>query len=251
MGKRKKSINSRIGMVDEARGLSILLMLLYHAGFDLVFLYGISIPFFTAPQMDLLRDFFAGVFIFISGAACRLSHNNLKRGVLCFLCGMGLTVFTWVFVPQELILFGILHMLGLSMILFHLLQSLLDKLKFPIIGIAVCALLYWFTMNIGMGRLGPFLLPESVSQITWLFPIGIIAPGFFSSDYFPLFPWIFVFFSGSYFGVYLIEHRLPEFVYKTHLKFLAFVGRHTLWIYLFHQPVLYACFTLFFTLFPQ
>lgn len=249
--RRKTAIANRIGMMDEVRGLAIILMVLYHAGFDLVFLYGISIPFFTTPQMDFLRDFFAGLFIFISGAACRLSHNNLKRGIICFLFGMALTLFTWLFAPSEIILFGILHMLGLSMILFYLLRPLLDKIKFPIVGFLVCALLYGFTAGISSGHLGPLSLPDSLYQISWLFPIGITAPGFFSSDYFPLLPWIFVFFAGSYFGIYLKEHRVPKFIYKTHIKPLAFVGRHTLWIYLLHQPVLYGVFALFFTIVPR
>ena len=246
MAKKNKSIANRVGMVDEIRGLSILLTIFYHAGYDLVFIYGLSIPFFTSYQMNLLRDFFAGVFIFISGAACRFSRNNLKRGVFCFLIGMGLTLFTWVFMPEQIILFGILHMLGLSMILFHIMKNIFNKLRFPIIGIAICAFLYWFTMTIENGYLGPFALPYELYDISWLFPIGITSSGFFSSDYFPLFPWFFVFLSGSYFGIYITEKRLPNFFYNTHIKPLAFVGRHTLWIYLLQQPVIYLVFTLIF-----
>ncbi len=241
MAKKKKTpISERIGFVDEVRGLAILLMVIYHFFFDLVVLFGVNIPLFTSAPMDFLRDLFAGLFIFISGAACRLSRSNLKRGLICFALGMCLTAFTFVFMPDELICFGILHMLGLAMILFALLHKLIDKIRFPILGILLCALLFWFTMNITSGVLGPFTLPDALTSQTWLFPIGIVSAGFSSSDYFPLFPWIFVFFAGSYFGVYLVSHRLPEFFCHTHLRPLAFVGRHTLIIYLLHQPILYA-----------
>lgn len=242
----KATIKKRIGLIDETRGLAIILMVVYHLVYDLVALYGINIPLFVSPQMNMIRDIFAGLFIFISGSACRLSRNNLKRGCICFGFGMLLTLVTWLFIPKELICFGILHMLGISMILFHLLRPALDKLKFPIIGIFLCAVLFYTTMNITSGKIGPFLLPEAIMNQNWLFPFGIAAPGFYSSDYFPLLPWVFIFFAGSYFGVYLKDHRLPEFFYNVHLRPLAFVGRHTLIVYLLHQPIVYGILFLIF-----
>lgn len=238
---KKKSIKSkeRIGFVDEVRGLAILLMVVYHLFFDLVFIYGINIPIFYSSQMNLIRDIFAGLFIFISGSACRLSHNNLKRGVLCFLCGMLITVVTYVVIPEDIVRFGILHMLGISMILFFILQKPLDKIRFPIIGILIFSFLFLITFHVRDGQLGPFTLPNALYQTSWLYPLGFPSASFFSSDYFPLIPWLFLFLAGSYFGIYLKEHRLPRFFYKTHISPLAYVGRHTLIIYLAHQPILY------------
>ena len=83
--------NKRVWLLDEVRGLSILLMVIYHFFYDIVVLYGVNIPLFYSPGLNMLRDFFAGVFIFISGTACRFSRNNLKRGVQCFGLGMVMT----------------------------------------------------------------------------------------------------------------------------------------------------------------
>lgn len=239
MERKTKIMKSRVGFIDELRGLCIILMVLYHLFFDLVYIYGVNIPIFSSMQMDFLRDFFAGVFIFISGVSCRFSHNNIKRGAICFLIGMALTLITIFLMPDQAIKFGILHLLGICMILFGLLKKVIDKIRFPIIGILICVLFYSLTMNIKSGTIASFLLPTQITSNPYLFPFGITTPGFFSSDYFPLFPWMFVFFAGTYFGVYIANNRFPKFLYKTHIRPLAFVGRHTLIVYLAHQPIVY------------
>lgn len=241
----------RIGFVDEVRGFAILCMVVYHTWFDLVTIFHVDLPFLFTPEMNFVRDLFAGLFIFISGAACRLSRSNLKRGFICLCGGLILTAVTYFFLPEEKILFGILHFLGLSMILFALLQKLIDKIKFPIIGMLVFGLLFVLTCNIKGGVLsfgGLFLveLPDFLYQTDILFPLGFHSENFFSSDYFPLIPWFFIFLIGSYFGVLLVKHRLPKFFYKDHIRFLSFIGRHTFIIYLLHQPVVYGVLYLIF-----
>lgn len=234
----------RIGFVDEVRGFAILCMVVYHTWFDLVQIFGVNLPFLFTPQMNFIRDLFAGLFIFISGSACRLSRNNLKRGIICFCGGLILTAATFIAMPEEKILFGILHFLGISMILFALLQKLLDKIKFPIIGMLLFSLLFVLTCNVkdgvlSLGSLFSVKLPGALYQTNYLFPLGFHNGEFFSSDYFPLIPWLFIFLVGSYFGILLVKRRLPRFFYKDHVKFLSFVGRNTLLIYLLHQPVIY------------
>ena len=81
----------RIGFLDELRGFAIICMVFHHLGFDLVSIFGIDIGFIMYSWwMNLLHYLFAGAFVFMSGAACRLSHNNLKRGLLCLGCGLSL-----------------------------------------------------------------------------------------------------------------------------------------------------------------
>lgn len=232
----------RVGLIDEIRGLSILLMVIYHLFFDLVYLYGVNIPAFNSPLLAFLQPFFAGVFIFISGVACRYSRNNLKRGAVCFALGLGLTAVTWLFVREAVILFGILHFLGISMMLYALMHRVLDRIK-PWLGAAVMAVLFAVTYLVPKGALGiPPLcvyLPAGLYKTSFLFPLGLPGIGFFSADYFPLVPWLFLFFAGAYIGVYFRENRMPAWCYKTHIRPLAFVGRHTLIVYLLHQPVVY------------
>ena len=76
-------------------------------------------------------------------------------------------------------------------------------------------------------------------SIGFLFPLGLVAPGFFSADYFPLFPWLFVFLMGTYLGGPMKAGRFPAFFYKISPGFFGAVGRHALIVYLLHQPVLF------------
>lgn len=79
----------RVWFLDEARGLSVLLMVLHHGAYDAVFLLGWPLPFLFSGWFGVIRAFFAGVFVLISGCACRLSRNNLRRGARCLLLAAG------------------------------------------------------------------------------------------------------------------------------------------------------------------
>lgn len=245
----------RVWLIDEVRGLSILLMVVYHTLYDLVFLFGVRIPPFTSPVVNGLVYLFAGLFIAISGTASHYSRSNLKRGALCFGLGLLLTIGTLLILPGERILFGILHLLGICMMLFPLFRPLLRAVH-PAVGMAVCFLLILLTFDVQAGHLGiPGLfrlpLPRVLYDIKLLMPLGFPWPGFFSSDYFPLLPWLFCFLFGGFFGVLVKEHRLPDWVYRPHIRPLAFVGRHTIWIYLLHQPVVFGVLWVIFAILGQ
>lgn len=240
---KSKNLTDRVFLIDEVRGFAILCMVLYHAVFDLIILFQISFPFFFSGFMNTTRDVFAGLFIFISGAACRFSSNNLKRGAVCFGLGLLMTLATFLVVPGELIVFGILHMLGISMMLFSLLSPLLDKCR-PVIAVPILAVLFLLTYQITSGTLsilGLFSvsLPDELYRTSFLFPFGFPSPEFRSADYFPLLPWLFVFLAGSFFGTRLKQRRCPAFFYRMHCRPLAILGRYTLYLYLLHQPIIY------------
>lgn len=245
----KKGASARVGLLDEIRGFAIICMVVYHAMYDLKYIFGLDVPIFFDNWFDYIRDFFAGVFIFISGAVCRYSRSNMKRGIQCFFIGMVMT-FVMPFFMSGTIMFGILHFLGICMMIFGLSENAFDVLP-ATVGIILCVLMFVFTMNIGEGYLGfnGFLqinLPEKAYEVGVLFPLGLHSRTFYSSDYFPLLPWLFVFVGGSYFGVWAKNGSLPKFFYNTHVKWLATVGRYTIWIYVLHQPILYLIFSLIF-----
>lgn len=252
MGKSENktvSGSTRVGLLDEIRGFAIICMVVYHAMYDLKYIVGIDVPIFFEGWFDIIRDIFAGAFIFISGTVCRYSSSNMKRGIQCFFIGMIMT-FVLPFFTGGTILFGILHFLGISMMLFGLGEKLLDKLP-ALVGIIICVFLYVFTMDIGSGFLGinglvELYLPKKAYDVGILFPLGLHNQYFASSDYFPLLPWLFVFIAGSYFGVYAKKGVLPKFFYNTHIKWLSTVGKYTIWIYVLHQPILYFIFTMLF-----
>lgn len=245
--KNYAALNDRVGFIDELRGLSILLMVIYHLGYDLVYIFGFSIPFFESAALNFLRDFFAGIFVFISGVCCRFSHSNAKRGIICLGCALLLTIVSFLFVPDEVIWFGILHLLGVSMLLFSLLKPLLDRIFSPIFGAGLFGVIFILLYQIPMGKIGWIHLPDNLYCCDFLAPVGLPPANFFSADYFPLIPWLFLFIAGSYFGVIVKNKKLPGYIYSSHCDFLAASGRHTLVIYLLHQPIIYGILTLAFS----
>ncbi|WMJ24267.1 heparan-alpha-glucosaminide N-acetyltransferase [Paludicola sp. MB14-C6] len=240
---QKKSFN-RIHLIDEIRGFAIICMVVYHTFYDLVAIFGVNISFFFSPFMEKLVTSFVFLFVFISGTASNFSRSNLIRGLKCFGLGLIMTLFTFFFMKSQLIVFGILHMLGACMMLYSLLDFLLKKIH-PVALIIGSILLYAFTYNVVNGYLGfeNFLmipLPHSLYQFGYLFPLGFVSPTFYSADYFALFPWLFCFIAGSGFGRLIQQNKLPKFIYLSHCKPIAFVGRHTLIVYILHQPIVYS-----------
>jgi len=140
----KETKNKRAGFLDEVRGFAILCMVVYHGAFALVEFYGVNVPFFFENWFYPIWAVFAGSFIFISGIVCRYSRNNIKRGAQCFFLGMGVTFVTAIFAPSVAILFGILHFLGVCMMLYGLGESVWGKVK-PPVAIAICVFLFAIT----------------------------------------------------------------------------------------------------------
>lgn len=240
---------TRVIFLDEIRGFAILCMVVYHTMYQLKYSYGVDVPIFFEGWFDIIRDIFAGTFIFISGAMCRFSKNNLKRGVQCFFLGMVIT-FVTPFFSDVVIEFGILHLLGISMMVYGLFGGAFEKLP-AFVGIILSALLAVLTWNIMIGYVGiPEVLeiniPQKAYDVGVLFPFGLCSLGFESGDYFPILPWIFVFLGGSYFGEWAKNGSLPRFFYNSHVKWLAAVGRYTIWIYMLHVPVIFLICTMIF-----
>lgn len=235
--------SERIPIIDEVRGLSIILMVIYHFFYDLVVIFNVHIALFYTDFIYSLVMLFAGTFIFISGASSVFSKNNLKRGAICFVFGIIITIVTMFAVPGQLDLFGILHMLGICMMLFPVIERLTEKVPSKI-GLMLFALIFLFLFNVPNGYIGlfgikVFDIPAVFYSQSFLFPVGLPGIGFSSSDYFPLVPWLFLFVCGSFFGRLAKERCFSESFYRSRVKPLAFVGRHTMIIYLLHQPILF------------
>lgn len=229
----------RVGFMDELRGLDIIVMVVYHAMYDLVFIFGVDIPFFYGPMMHIVQPAIAIIFIVLSGISCRYSKSNLKRGTKTFLLGMLLTVSTLIFMPDQAIYFGILHFMGTAMIAFALLNPVLDRVP-PAAGALVSFVLFLLTYRLPSGFFGidglfEIILPRSLYQYPFLLPFGFYPVG---SDYFSWLPWLFLFFAGSYIGVFFVRDRMPDWLYPTRSRVLSSIGRRTIIIYLLHQPVI-------------
>jgi len=227
--------HNRIDIIDAFRGLSILLMIVHHLAYDLYTYCAAPSWVYFNPVFDIFQPFFAAGFIFVSGISARFSRNNLKRGGEMLLFGCLLSAVTYLFGSP--VWFGILHFLGLSAVLMHFLQRYIDRIPLwlaPLIwaaGYSVCS------------RAFPVWLPGGSTPL-FVF-LNIIPYGFFSADFFPIFPWIFIYLLGNFFGKFVCEKKLPDYFYKTKIPFLAAVGRNTMWVYLAHQPVIFGILMLF------
>ncbi|MEF2796088.1 MAG: heparan-alpha-glucosaminide N-acetyltransferase [Hydrogeniiclostridium sp.] len=239
----------RIHLMDELRGFAVFCMVFYHGFYTLAFLMGQSWGEWLYRFFMPAEPWFAGLFIFIAGISSNLTHSNLVRGVKLLGVALLVTLATAIAVPEELIVFGILHFLSVCMIAFGLLQLLRRRLgrteepPFRLWPVVVCAVLFIVTRYLASGYLQiPFLLrvflPSGWYQ-AWLAPLGLPGPGFSSADYFPLLPWCFVFAAGTVVGRLAKAGKFPAWTYPSRVPFFSFLGRHALLIYVLHQPVIY------------
>lgn len=222
-------MKQRIWELDALRGLCILAVLVFHLIFDLVEVFGL-IRWDYPGWFRLLRDWGGVVFLILSGLCVTLGSRSCRRGLIVLGCGMLCTAVTVAmtfvgFHPSMIIWFGVLHCLGTCMLLWPLFR------KLP----------WWALLLLGLTGVGVGLwaLRTPVDTV-WLVPFGFVFPGFASSDYFPLLPHLGFFLIGTALGRTLYRQKKSLFpAAPGWAKPLTFCGRHSLWIYLLHQPVLY------------
>ena len=80
-------------------------------------------------------------------------------------------------------------------------------------------------------------------SVSWLYPLGFPNAAFTSADYFPLLPWFFLFCAGYFLWSLLDKSPRAKELLQPGLRPLSFLGRHSLAIYLIHQPALMAVFS--------
>ena len=219
----------RYHLIDALRGLSVVLMLGYHFGVTLIFQGLAPEGLIYNPLLDFLEPVFAGLFILISGMAGRFSRGNVRRGLIVLACAMGVTAVSLLPFINLNIWFGILHFLGLSMLIYGLFSKPLNKIPLSL-GAPVFLALF---------IAGYIIFPVKTEGGNLLYWLGFGGSNFLSGDYFPFLKWFPLFLLGSQIGSPVKEHRLPRWFYSFNMPFLPFVGRHALIVYLFHQPVFY------------
>lgn len=233
---------ARYALLDEVRGLNLLSMILYHGLWDLVFLYGVRMDWYTGVPGMIWQRIGSGCFILLSGFCVLLGRRTAQRGAEIFGAGALVTLVTWAVLPDNLVLFGILTFFGSAMLLTALLRPVLDKAP-AWGGLTVSAVLFLLTSKInagflGIGSLELVRLPQSWYANNLTAFLGFPQPTFYSTDYFPLFPWLFLFWTG-YFLHRVVGRERMEPLRLSLCPPLGWLGRHSLIVYLLHQPMIY------------
>jgi len=218
----------RVHAVDELRGLCVVLMIAYHAAVSLNLHGLLSAAILYHPLLMVLQPIFAGIFIAICGFASVYARSNLRRGLKLFVLALAVSLITWL--VDMPIWFGILHFLSLSMLIYAGINRWIDKVP-AIIGLVAYLILFILTRS--------WVASVGIVENAWLFPFGFRGRGFYSADYFPLLPWIFVFFIGTILGRLVQRKNRPPWIFRERFAILSWIGRRALLAYLVHQPIIF------------
>ncbi len=234
----------RYVFLDTLRGLTMLSMIFYHFLWDLVYIAGINLSWYRGEGAYIWQQSICHTFILLSGFCWSFGKKPLKRGLLVFWGGGLITLVTMLLMPKNLVLFGVLTLIGSSMILMIPLDKLLKKATNPVVislFMGLFIILFILFKQVSDGTIMGFTLPAFLYSNLFTAYLGFPPTSFYSTDYFALLPWFFLFVAGYLF------HKLCDrcgwlkapFLKKDFLAPFSFIGRHSLLIYMLHQPVLY------------
>lgn len=246
---RHGNLRGRYSLIDALRGLALLNMLAFHFLYDVFVVYGGSFEWTQLPWVIVWERYICFSFILISGVSLNFSNHAIKRGLIVNACGLLITLVTAIAVPSQIIIFGILNLIGCAMLLDRPLKKLAEKLD-PLLGASVSLAFFAFFYGLPMRYVGFFgipliRLPDALYCFPPLAVIGLPDKGFFSTDYFPLVPWLFLFVCGFFIWRCIVKAGAEQF-FGRRVPVLDFIGKYTLWIYMIHQPVLMGiCFLIF------
>ena len=233
-------ISSRFTGLDTLRGFTLISMILYHICYNLAYIFHIPLPWYHTIGAHLWQLSICCTFLLLAGVCTHFTRRPVQRALRIGAAALTVTIVTYIFMPRELIVFGILHCMTWCLFSYAALEKLLRRVpqKF---GLICSILLFFATFHVPQKYLlyQPFAipLPQQWYLSYWLSIFGFISPDFFSADYFPIFPYIFLFFAGHFLGYQL--YRLPKDIKDFSIRPLAFLGRHSLLVYLLHQPIVY------------
>ena len=103
-------MQKRITIFDTIRGFTMLSMAGFHACYDLAYLYGWDMPWFTETVFqDIWRASISWVFLFIAGWMCTFSRNNVKRALKYAAAALIVWIATTLVSVDDSVNFGIIY----------------------------------------------------------------------------------------------------------------------------------------------
>ena len=220
---------ARIWELDALRGLCILGMVAVHLVFDL------QIP--TGKAFAFVQNWGGVLFFLLSGLCATLGSRPVRRGAVVLGAGLICTAVTLAgralgMLPDYMVIrFGVLHCLGACMLLWPVFR------KLPVWLLAV--------LGAGLAVLGIYLTKCVMVEFSGFAWLGLLYPSYSSADYFPLLPYLGFFLLGAVLGRLLYakkESLLPQWETIWVFRALQWCGRHSLILYLLHQPLLMLLF---------
>ncbi len=199
-------------------------------------LYRLSTDFYyTWILRDIAWWIAVFLFVFICGISCSFSHSNLKRGLRLAGIALILTLITYgidSYLGQEnkmIIRFGVLHMLSVSILIY----CFIGRFKTG-----------WMVM-IGLLAMGAGIYFINFPMQTTIKYLGLVVNsrgGLYSADYFPLLRWFGFFLLGAVLGPVFYPNRksiFPNRPIGLWERPILYGGRHSLIVYVLHQPIVY------------
>lgn len=226
----KNPLPDRIQAIDFIKGFDIILMVLFNYSITLDYFKLIKIPSGYLYHY-ILPISIASIFIFMSGVTAYVSFEKHRekltmkyfiRGMKLLFFAFLITLFTYVFVRPNTIFFGILHF-------------------FAVTSLLIPIFIKYHKLNLIAGFLiilSGIYLQQQTFNYPYLLWVGFVPENFSTFDYFPLVPWLGVILLGIYYSGYIVK-KIEGITFTGGFpKIFMFLGKHSLFVYLIHQPVL-------------
>lgn len=240
----------RYSTIDILRGITIISMILYHGMWDIVYIHNVDIPWFDSLIGGIWQQSIAWSFVLMSGFCFSFGKKRIKSGLVLLLCSGVITLVTVIFMPQQKIMFGVLTMLGSCVLIVHFFEKILEKIN-DIVGVISSIIVFLFLKNISSGYVGieglfKIQMPKVLYINILTTYLGLPYKGFWSMDYYGVLPWIFLYIVGFYLYKFCERKKYMDNLDKIHIMVLELVGKHSLIIYMLHQPIVYAILSVVF-----
>lgn len=234
----------RYHLLDGIRGIVLLSMIAYHFSWNMVYMYGAKWSWYRSTGAYIWQQSICWTFIILSGFCWSMGKHPFKRGLMVFGGGVLVTVVTIAVMPQNRVVFGVLTCIGSCMLLLIPLDKFLKKIPAET-GALISFALFVLMRNINRGFLGfeswkLLALPRNLYQNLLTAYVGMPPVSFYSTDYFSLIPWFFLFVTGYFlYGVCKKYDWLRVEFLQTRIPAVDYLGKRSLLVYLLHQPVIY------------
>ena len=237
--------------IDNIRAIAMISMIAFHAVWDLVYLYGMDWNWYRSDMAFVWQQSICWTFILLSGFCWDFCRNPLKQGLIVSGAGLVVTAVTLLVSYDSRVIFGVLNLIGASILLMIPLKKYFEKIP-SVAGFIMMFFLFGATYGVNNGYLGFFgaefiELPGALYKNLLTAFLGFPEPWFFSTDYFSLVPWCFLYFAGYFLHQMWKQGKIPDAkCLDKKIPILTWMGKHSLLIYMAHQPVIYGILEILF-----